>query len=93
MPRVRQPVRLPDIKPQTPVSSLDRQAWSDRAGTFSVSEVAPVVGMSPTFITKVLGKRPCLSVGDVLTLLDQDAYTETFVRRSQVLDFLTRKAE
>jgi DNA modification methylase len=85
-----QPVELPDIKPQTPVASLDRQAWSAREETFAVHHVAPVVGMSPIFINKVLGKRSRLDVADVLTLLDQDAYAETFVRRSQVLDFLTR---
>lgn len=83
-------VQLPDIKPQTPVASLDRQAWSHRTETFAVEQVAPIVGMSPTFISKVAGKRSGLNVADVLMLLDQDAYTETFVRRSQVLDFLTR---
>ena len=89
---VRQRVQLPDIKPQTPVASLDRQAWSDRAETFAVDHVASIVGMSPRFIRKVTGKRTMLDVADVLALLDQDAYAETFVRRSQVLDFLTRPA-
>jgi DNA modification methylase len=89
---VCQPAQLPDIKPQTPIASLDRQGWSAREETFTVRQVAPVVGMSPIFIRKVLGKRSPLDIADVLTLLDQDAYAETFVRRSQVLDFLTRPA-
>lgn len=87
---VRQPAHLPDIKPRTPVASLDRQAWSGRTETFTVDQVAPVVGMAPAFIRKVLGRRSGLTIDDVLKLLDQDAYTETFVPRSQVLDFLTR---
>lgn len=89
---VRKLVQLPDIKPQTPVASLDHQAWASRKESFAVHQVAPVVGMSPTFIRKVLGKRSQLDVANVLTLLDQDAYAETFVRRSQVLDFLTGSA-
>jgi DNA modification methylase len=87
------PVQLPDIKPHTPVASLDRQVWAERTETFAVDQVAPVVGMAPTFIRKVFGHRGCLTTSDVLTLLDQDAYTETFVPRSQVLDFLTRPSD
>jgi DNA modification methylase len=45
--------------------------------------------MAPTFIRKVLGQHKHLSTDDVLKLLDQDAYSETFVPRSQVLGFLT----
>lgn len=86
----RQTTTLPDIKPQTPVGALDREAWSQRDEQFEADEVAPLVGMSVTFIRKVVGHRARLSVSDVLRLLDQDAYSETFVRRSQVLDFLTR---
>lgn len=85
---VRQPVELPDIKPQTPVTALNRQEWLGRAETFAIDQVAPAVGMSSTFISKVVGRRSRLDVADVLMLLDQDAYAETFVRRSQVLDFL-----
>lgn len=90
MSQVRQPVQLPDIKPRTPVASLDREAWSEKTETFDLDGVAPVVGMSRSFIRKVLGKRTSLDVADVLMLLDQDAYAETFVPRSQVLEFLTR---
>ena len=86
-------VKLPDIKPQTPATSLDRRAWQGHQGTFAIEQVAPVVGMSRTFIQKVLGKRGGLTARDVLLLLDQDAYGETFVRRSQVLDHLTLAPE
>lgn len=92
MAKSRPNVQLPDIKPHTPIGSLDRLAWSDRADRFTVSEVAPLVGMSTIFIRKVLGRRRDLSVEDVIELLDQDAFSETFLRRSQVLDFLTKPA-
>lgn len=88
---LKQGIKLPDIKPQTPVASLDRNAWATRNETFSVMDVAPLVGMSPTFIAKVLGRGARLSVEDVLTLLDQDAFSETFLPRSKVLDFLTNE--
>jgi hypothetical protein len=83
--------QLPDIKPQTPVTSLERELWSSRGETFTIDEVAPLVGMSRTFISKVIGRPDRLAVTDVVKLLDQDAFGETFVRRSQVLDFLTRR--
>jgi len=81
-------IQLPDIKPQTPVSSLNREAWAMRTETFTLNDVAPLVGMAPTFIKKVLGSRNVLSVADVLTLLDQDAFSETFIPRSRVLEYL-----
>ena len=86
----RQTPGLPDIKPRTPISALDRETWLTRGDQFNAADVAPLVGMSITFIRKVIGHRGPLSVGDVLQLLDQDAFGETFLRRSQVLDFLTQ---
>lgn len=85
---VRGTVQLPDIKPWTPVAALDRTRWLDSPKLFDREVVAPLVGMSKTFIRKVVGHRRLLSIDDVLLLLDQDAYSETFVRRSQVLNFL-----
>ena len=93
MTRSAKRVQLSDIKPQTPVSALDRHAWDDREETFSIEQVAPAVGMSRTFIQRTLGKRKELTTRDVLLLLDQDAYAETFLRRSQVLDYLCRTGE
>lgn len=91
MPQPTKRVALPDIKPQTRVASLDRETWLTRDDlTFQVVDVAPVVGMSRTFIQKVLGRRDYLSVCDVLTLLDQDAFAETFVPRSKVLGYLSQ---
>ncbi|GII20996.1 hypothetical protein Pme01_05930 [Planosporangium mesophilum] len=80
--------KLPDIKPRSPITTLDREKYLGQPDTFPVDRVAPLVGMSPIFIRKVVGKTAPLTVDDVILLLDQDAYAETFIRRSQVLDHL-----
>lgn len=85
--------RLPDIKPATPVSSLDRKKYVGSKKTFPVSDVARAVGMSSTFIHKVVGRKGDLEVDDVLALLDQDSFRETVVPRSMVLDYLMRTAD
>lgn len=90
MPRSAPRVKLPDIKPRTETSSLSRDQWLQRTETFKVERVAPAVGMSATFIHRALGPRNELTVADVLELLDLDAYAETFVKRSQVLGYLSR---
>lgn len=79
------------IQPRTPVASLDRSRYLDSQARFSVSEVAPLVGMNAAFIRRVVGHNHSLSVSDVLTLVDQDAFGETFVPRSRVLDYLMRE--
>ena len=82
---------LPDIKPRSPVASLDRRRWSEDTQTFPLDDVAPVVGMSRQFIRRVLGTAASeISAAGVVALLDQDAFGETFVPRSQVLDYLVR---
>ncbi|HLF43069.1 MAG TPA: site-specific DNA-methyltransferase [Acidimicrobiia bacterium] len=76
-----------DIRPQTPIAQLDRSRFGAE-DSFKPETVAPVVGMSLTFIRKVVGHRGWLSGEDVLALLDQDAFHETFVPRSKILDYL-----
>lgn len=80
--------KLPDIKPQTPVSTFDRTSLRGVHKLFPVEQVAPIVGFSLTFIRKVVGNKASLGVDDVLTLLDQDAFSETFIPRSKVIDYL-----
>ena len=80
--------KLPDIKPYTPIASLDRECHSDNEATFGVELVAPIVGMSETFVRKVVGKKKSLTVADIHKLLDQDAYSETFIPRSKIVDAL-----
>lgn len=84
----RAPSRLPDIKPQTSVAALDRSVYQDRDNQFRLVDVAPLVGMSAGFIHKICGRKPFLSIRDVLALLDQDAFGETFVPRSKIVDYL-----
>ena len=88
--RVPQPTTpgLPNIYPRTAIARLDRDKYRGRSETFPVSDVASVVGMAESFIKRVLGNKLTLSVEDVLELLDQDAFAETFVPRSRVLDYL-----
>jgi DNA modification methylase len=79
---------LPNIYPRTAIARLDREAYRGRREKFPVADVAPIVGMAESFIRRVLGSKKLLSVDDVLELLDQDAFAETFVPRSRVLDYL-----
>lgn len=44
--------------------------------------------MAPSFVKKVCGRKQSLTIKDVLLLLDQDAFRETIVPRSKVIDFL-----
>lgn len=80
------------IQPHTPVASLDREKYQGSGATFPVESVAPLVGMQPIHIRRVVGHHRTLSVADVLLLLDQDSYAETFVPRSRILDYLMRES-
>ena len=78
----------PDIKPRTPMSALRRERYGTLRSRYPLDSVAKAVGMSPTFVRKVVGKRTHLAAADVLSLLDQDSFNETFVPRSRVIDHL-----
>ncbi|MFC6088153.1 DNA-methyltransferase [Saccharothrix lopnurensis] len=49
--------------------------------------------MAVPFIRRVVDHNSTLSVDDVLLLLDQDAFSETFVPRSKVLQYLTTEPQ
>lgn len=83
--------KLPDIKPYSPIASLERDGFRNSEAEFFVGDVASVVGMSETYIRKVVGKKKCLNSADVLKLLDQDSFGETFVPRSRILTYLHNK--
>lgn len=83
---------LPDIKPQTPISTLSKNDFNDLQEVFSIHNVSVAVGMQETFIRKVCGRKKQLSAEDVLNLLEQDCYRETVVPRSKVLGFLKEQA-
>lgn len=80
-----------DIYPKTPVATLNRSYCTEEGRRrFDLEIVSAVTGMSPTFIKKVLGSPSpdTVSLDDVIRLLDQDAFSETFVPRSQIPTFL-----
>lgn len=84
-----------DIKPVTPVATLRREySESEYGQRFPFDLVCSLVGMQSTFVGRVTGKRRGhpLDLNDVLLLLDQDAFAETFVPRSQVPEYLLREA-
>lgn len=79
-----------DIKPETPIASMDRTGESDITVRYRLDNVARVVGMSESFIKKIIGRKRLLSRADVIALLDQDAFSETFIPRSKILPYLER---
>ncbi len=79
---------LPDIYPRTAIAKLDRHKYLGISETFAVEDVAPVVGMAESFIRRICGNKKKLTVDNVLELLEQDAFSETFVPRSRVVDYL-----
>ena len=87
---VKSALSLPDIKPQSSIAVLDRGAYSDRRATFPIEKVLPVVGLSNTFVRRAVGNKRLLTIPDVLRLLDLDAYSETFVTRSKVIEYLLK---
>ncbi|MFT4954580.1 MAG: DNA modification methylase [Brevundimonas sp.] len=79
---------LPDIKPQTQHARLSREKYIGVEGQFRLSDIAAACGMSPVYVARVLGRKAFYSVDDALLLLDDDAFSETLVPRSKVLDWL-----
>lgn len=56
---------------------------------YDVSLVAALTGMSARFVRQILDKRSgSISLNEVLLLLDQDAFAETFVQRSRIPEYL-----
>ena len=89
--RVDNSARLPDIKPKTKISTLRREDYFGLQQSFPIEAVSVAVGMSSTFIRKVVGHKEPLTARDVLMLLDQDSFKETIVPRSQVIDYLLQR--
>ena len=83
-------VMVKDIRPRSPVAALRRDfPETELERTFSADLVCALVGMSATFVRKVLGHASgTRSLADVLKLLDQDAFRETFVPRSRIPAYL-----
>lgn len=83
-----------DIHPKSPVASVRRDfTKAELARCFPVSLVAPLVGMGTSFVRTVLGHpRKVVSLAEVIALLDQDAFAETFIPRNKIPDWLLRRS-
>ena len=82
-----------DIHPRSPTDRLDRRLdEDDLRREFDLELASALLGMSPAFIARALdrpGTRPRrLTLEQILDLLDVDGYQETFVRRSQIPQYL-----
>ena len=75
-----------DVKPETPVCILRRKESASKK--ISLEDVLPVVGMEAHFVRRVIGLKRDVSLDDLYRLLDMDAFQETFIPRSQIVDFL-----
>ena len=83
-----------DIKPVTLIATPRRDFTdAERQRRFPFDLVTALVGMSPTFVRRVTGRSDDLGFEDVLLLLDQDAYAETFVPRSGIIPYLLNRQE
>ena len=79
-----------EIKPYTPVARfIPRKIPGLRV---HIDKVARVTGMSPTFIRKVVGTVEFLDSEMIIDLLEQDAFSETFIPRSKILDYLENES-
>lgn len=57
---------------------------------YDIADVAPVVGMSESFIRKIIGNVKSVSEQNVVNLINQDCFSETFVPRSKILRYLRK---
>jgi DNA modification methylase len=85
----RQPARHSpnDVKPQTPVATFKLNGEAPHE-TVPIERVAPLVGMAPTFIRKVVGSKAPLTPASIALLVNQDSFVETFIPRSKILHYL-----
>ncbi|WP_273234249.1 DNA methyltransferase, partial [Ileibacterium valens] len=79
-----------DIKPITPPIFLDKVTEDH---DYLIEKVSPIIGMATSFIRKATGKKKLVNEKDILFLLELDAFTETFVPRSKVLQFLRKQSK
>lgn len=81
----------PDVHPYSPTARWEPNAKARPKGhelSFSIAQVAPLVGLQSAFIKRALGHGKTLSLKDVESLLMLDEMSETFVPRSRIVEFL-----
>ena len=74
-----------DIKPYTEVSTFNCELTKNQ---YPIDSILPILGMSKSFVKKVIGKQSLVSEPMILKLINQDAFSETFVPRSKILTYL-----
>ncbi len=81
----------PDIHPRSSVDGWQYPA-DEFQHPFSIEEVAPVVGLHPSFVKRVVGQARSLTLRDIERLLLLDDAAETFVPRSRIVGYFKRLA-
>lgn len=82
----------PDIHPHSSLTGW-LPLGHNSPHSFTVEEVAPVVGLQPTFVRRVVGSsKKLLGFEDIERLLLLDDAAETFVPRSRVVAYFERLA-
>lgn len=81
----------PDIHPRSSEAGWERPK-SDEGDTFSMEEVAPIVGLQPSFVRRIIAPAKRIGFRDIERLLLIDDAAETFVPRSKVVAYFERLA-
>ena len=79
-----------EIKPYTQMGTIPNDR-TDRE--YPLEMVLPVLGMNEYFVKKVIGKKDRLTEDMVVSLLEEDAFSETFVPRSKILAYLRKELD
>ncbi len=84
-----------DIHPRTPVRRLRTERLrSDLKRKFSLELTTALLGMSSAYVRRCLSlKTGTLTLAEVLELLEHDAFSETFVPRSLIPEYLLAGGE
>lgn len=79
-----------EIKPYTQMGTIAKDRTDN---LYPLEMVLPVLGMNEYFVKKVIGKQEHLTEDMIVKLLEQDAFSETFVPRSKVLTYLRKEID
>ena len=79
-----------EIKPYTQMGTIAKDRTDN---LYPLEMVLPVLGMNEYFVKKVIGKQEYLTEDMIVKLLEQDAFSETFVPRSKVLTYLRKEID
>lgn len=79
-----------EIKPYTQMGTIAKDRTDN---LYPLEMILPVLGMNEYFVKKVIGKQEHLTEDMIVKLLEQDAFSETFVPRSKVLTYLRKEID